>query len=132
MEDRLPILYQKIADLTSPSCHNGTAECSQFSGNKHRCCQAKYCELARRFAKEKYNVDLQDTGNPDLPFMSETGCTTSPYLRPICAMHVCTVSWAPKSHVENDPAKLAEYTGLRKQIDEEAKRQGKEAVNDVD
>jgi hypothetical protein len=47
-------------------------------------------------------------------------------------MHVCTVSWAPKSHVENDPAKLAEYFGLRKQIEKEARRQRKEAVNDVD
>jgi hypothetical protein len=64
--------------------------------------------------------------------MGENGCTVPPHLRPICAMHVCTVSWAPKSHVENDPAKLAEYFGLRKQIEKEARRQRKEAVNDVD
>lgn len=122
----LPILYQKIADLTSSSCQNGTDECAQFAGNKYRCCEKQYCEEARRFAKEKYGIDLQETGNPDLPFMGEHGCSVEPYLRPICAMHVCTVSWAAKSHVEHDDRKFAEYRELRKQIEEESRRQGKE------
>jgi hypothetical protein len=132
MSDVLPILYQKIADLTTPSCCNGTAECAKFAGNKYRCCERKYCDLAARFAKEKYGIELQATGNPDLPFMGETGCVVPPHLRPICAMHVCSVSWAPKSHVEGSSEKLREYMELRKQIDEEARRQDKEAVNDVD
>lgn len=132
MPDLLPILYQKIADFTSSSCQNGTGECAKFAGKKYHCCEQKYCELARRFAKEKYNIDLQDTGNPDLPFMGENGCTVEPYLRPICAMHVCTVSWAAKSHVDGSQEKFQDYMRLRQQIDEEARRQGKEAVNDVD
>jgi len=29
----------------------------------------------RQYAKEKYGIDLQETSNPDLPFMGEHGCT---------------------------------------------------------
>jgi hypothetical protein len=131
-EDLLPILYQRVADMTSAICASGRDECSRFCGRQYRCCEHKYCDLAARFAREKYGIELQPTGNPELPFMGEDGCTIPPYLRPICAIHVCTVSWAAKSHVENDPEKFRQYMSLRKQIGEEAQRQGKEAVNDVD
>jgi len=125
MADQLPILYQKIADLTTPSCCNGTAECAQFAARKYRCCERQYCEMARKFAKEKYGIDLQDTGNPDLPFMGENGCSVAPHLRPVCAIHVCSIAWSPVSHIENDEEKTKEHMALRDEIFAEARRQGK-------
>jgi hypothetical protein len=121
MPDLLPILYQKIADLTAPSCQNGTAECAKFCDRKYRCCEGQYCEQTRRFAKEKYNIDLQDTGHPDLPFMGENGCTVAPHLRPVCAIHVCSYVWMEKEQTAPEG-----YVELREEIIAEAKRQGKE------
>lgn len=126
MSDLLPILYQKIASMTASLCESGADECAQFSSRKYRCCERKYCEEARRFALEKYGIELQDTGNPELPFMGEQGCTVAPHLRPICAMHVCTWSWAGKSHIQHDKQKGWEYMALREQILEEARREDKE------
>lgn len=116
MSDLLPILYQQIADLTAPSCQNGTAECAQHKDKKYRCCERQYCELARKFAKEKYGIDLQETGNPDLPFMGENGCTVAPHLRPICALHCCTMTDAAKSHINHDPAQTKLYLDLAAEI----------------
>jgi|SRR5882724_12834375 len=126
MPDLLPILYQRIANLTSPSCQNGTAECAKFVGSKYRCCERKYCELARRFAKEKYNIDLRDTGNPDLPFMGENGCIVAPHLRPICTLHLCSISWADKSHVNQNEEQTKAYFKMREEIIAEARQRGKE------
>jgi hypothetical protein len=120
MADTLPILYQQIAELTAPSCHNGTAECAQFCERKYRCCERQHCDAAARFAREKYGIELNETGNAELPFMSETGCVVPPHLRPICSLHVCTVSWADVAHAPEG------YQELRDQILAEAKAQGKE------
>jgi hypothetical protein len=121
MADLLPILYQKIADLTAPSCQNGTAECGKFCDRKYRCCERQYCDATRRFAKENYNIDLQETGNAELPFMGENGCTVAPHLRPICALHVCSYSWA-----EKEMTAPKGYEELRDQIIAEARAQGKD------
>jgi hypothetical protein len=58
--------------------------------------------------------------------MGESGCIVAPHLRPICALHVCMWSWAPKSHVNHSTTESAAYKALYDQILEEAKRQGKE------
>lgn len=121
MADPLPILYQKIADLTAPSCQNGTAECAKFCDRKYRCCERQYCEQTRKFAKEKYNIDLQETGNAELPFMGENGCTVAPHLRPICAIHLCSFAW-PDNGVQTVPEGFVE---LWHEVIAEAKRQGK-------
>lgn len=121
MPDLLPILYQRIADLTSPSCRNGTAECAKFVGNKYRCCEAQYCELTREFAKDKYGIDLQETGNPDLPFMGENGCTVPPHLRPVCAIHLCSWAWCETTRTAPEG-----YGELLEKILSEARAQGKE------
>lgn len=126
MPDDLPILYQKIAGITGSLCASGKDECAKFSDRKYRCCDHKYCEEAVRFAREKYGVELQRTNNPDLPFMGDNGCTVAPHLRPICAMHVCTWSWAPKSHIEHDEQKSREYMELYYRIKDEEQKQGKE------
>jgi hypothetical protein len=124
-EDQLPILYQKMADITSPLCASGQGECGQFCSRKSRCCERRYCLATAAFAKEKYGIDLVPTSNPDLPFMGERGCVVAPHLRPVCTLHVCTVSWADKSHIEHDEQKTADYYALRAEILAEAKRQNK-------
>lgn len=120
MGDLLPILYQRIAGMTAFSCRGGGAECAKFAGSKYRCCERQYCEMARKFAKEKYGIDLQDTGNPDLPFMGEAGCAVAPHLRPVCSLHVCTWSYAAVSTAPEG------YGGLRAEILAEAAKQSKE------
>lgn len=120
MGDQLPILYQRIAAMTAPSCQGGAGECAKFAGNKYRCCERQYCEMARKFAKEKYSIDLQETGSPDLPFMGEAGCVVPPHLRPVCSLHVCTWSYAPVSTAPEG------YEKLRFETLAEARRQGKE------
>lgn len=124
--DPLPVLYEEIARLTGPLCGK-TAECAAFRDRPTRCCERKYCDATARFALERYGITLEPTGHPDLLFMAEGGCVVPPYLRPICAVHVCSISWADHSHIENDPAKTRAYIELRRKITEEAARQGREA-----
>lgn len=126
MSESLPILYQRMADLTAPLCGSGSCEFSQRASNQYRCCEKQYCEIARKFAHDKYGEELIPTGNIDLPFMGPEGCVVSPYLRPICTLHVCSVSWSEKSHIENDAQKMNTYLELRQAILDEAKTQGKE------
>jgi hypothetical protein len=118
--DSLPILYQRIAGMTASACRNSTGECGKFTDSQYRCCERQYCEMARKFAKEKYGVDLRETDNPDLPFMGETGCVVPPHLRPVCSLHVCTWSYAPKSSAPEG------YERLRSEILAEATRQCRE------
>ncbi len=125
MADLLPILYQQMAEMTAPLCGSGSLECAQFCQKKYRCCEKQYCEATAKFAREKYGVELQPTGNPDLPFMGEHGCTVAPHLRPICTLHVCSISWAAKSSIENDEQKTKAYFDLRDRILAEARREGK-------
>jgi hypothetical protein len=115
-------LYQEMADMTSPVCEN---ECTIYRDKKYRCCELKYCKLAAKFAKEKYNIELQPTGNPDLLFMSENGCTVPPHLRPICTLHVCPISYAGVSCIGSSKLRTDEYFALRKKIEVEAKIQNK-------
>jgi hypothetical protein len=125
MSDLLPVLYQKMAGLTNGYCANGQHECAQFKDLRFRCCGKKHCETAARFSKDKYGVDLPRTDNPELPFMGPNGCTVAPHFRPLCSVHVCSVSWAAHSHIGQDPEKLKEYFLLRAEIAAEAQRQDK-------
>ncbi len=120
--DVLPILYQKMADITSPVCEN---ECSGYRDKQYRCCEIKYCLLAAKFTKEKYSIELKPTGNTELLFMGEKGCTVPPYLRPVCALHACPISYAGISCIGNSEFKTKEYFTLRKEIETEAKFQNK-------
>ena len=108
--------WEKMAALTSRICERGEDECSKFKDRPFRCCDRKYCEMAQEFAKAK-GIDLQATGNPELPYMSDSGCIVPPHLRPICTIHVCTVSWAAKSHIEHSEEKTREYFRLRNELD---------------
>ena len=123
----LTALYKEMSEFTGPVCASGQLECQQFAGRPHRCCEARYCEQTATFAREKYGVDLPRTDHP-IPFMGPNGCTVPPHLRPLCTLHLCSISWADRSTVLNDAVKTAEYFRLRAKIIEEARTQGKEPL----
>jgi len=112
-----------MSAITGPVC---ATQCFQYRDKPFRCCERKYCEVARQFAKEKYNVELQETGNPELPFMGENGCTVPSHLRPICTLHACPVSYAPSSDIGGCKTRTKEYFDLRREILAEAKASDKE------
>jgi hypothetical protein len=60
--------------------------------------------------------------------MGENGCTVAPHLRPVCTLHLCSISYAAKSEIPGDEDKTKEYFQLRNEILEEAKNQGKELL----
>lgn len=107
----MPTDWEKMAAFTAPICAAGKDECLY----PHRCCEKKFCEMAREYARSQ-GIELQE-GNGRLPFLGENGCTVPPHLRPVCTIHVCTVSWAGKSHIEHDPEKTKEYFALRARLE---------------
>lgn len=92
----LVVLYQRMSELTKPICLSGEGECARFT-TKNRCCARQHCDVAAKFAKDKYGIELQATGHPTIPFMGDHGCTVAPHLRPHCTMQLCSVSWADRS-----------------------------------
>ena len=84
--------------------------------------------MARTFARERYGIELSETDHPELPFMGPEGCTVAPYLRPICTIHACPISYAPVSNLGGCPTRTKEYFDLRKEIFDEAKASGKEII----
>ena len=109
-------LYRDMYELTREHCG--------CRPGVYRCCEARYCQVARSFAKEKYDVDLQDTGHA-IPFMGSYGCVVDPHLRPICTLHACCIAWADHAGFPGDPERTVKYFELRKLILAEAKRQDK-------
>lgn len=105
----LKVLMQEMADITLPECKNS---CNVPLS----CCDPLYCEITKTFAKDFYNIDLVETGHPKLPYMSETGCTIEPHLRPICTMHTCAVG--SLGYKPNDVVWTTNYFQLRDRIDE--------------
>lgn len=116
MSPELIKFYGAIAVLTGPLCAAGKDECAKYSGNPHRCCEKKYCEIAAENGRAQ-GVELVPVGEA-IPFLGPHGCIVPPHLRPICAVHVCTISYADKSHIEHDPEKTKRYFELRRQIGE--------------
>jgi len=116
--DPLQARYREMAAFTKPVCDAG---CEQFRGNPYRCCDRKYCDLARTFAREKYGVTLADTGHPLLPFMGKAGCVVEPHLRPICVLHACPISYGRGLDVDA----MKRYRSLRDSILTEAAAQDK-------
>ncbi len=114
MNQDLVQLYEKIASITAPICASGKDECGKYQDNPSRCCERKYCEIAAENAMFE-GVELKPVSE-DIPFLSSAGCIVPPYLRPICSVHVCSISYAARSHIENDPDKTKRYFDLRKRI----------------
>lgn len=85
IRETLKQLYKEMSILTLP-------ECRSVCRVPFSCCSSEYCEMAKSYAKERWNVELKPTGNTKLPFMSPTGCIVEPHLRPICTMHTCAIN----------------------------------------
>ena len=108
MNQKLVVLYEKMSQLTAPVCAN---ECRVPKS----CCDRMYCEIADEYAKEQ-GVTLTRGDHPTLPFMSASGCTVPPHLRPICTVHVCCIN--SLGFKPNDPKWTKKYFKLREKIEE--------------
>lgn len=89
LNDRLMKLYEEMSQHTKHRC-GSKAKCRVSTQN--RCCDEFYCRVAKEWAKEKWNVDLEPTGHPELPFMGKDGCVVPPHMRPICTVHDCQIN----------------------------------------
>lgn len=45
--------------------------------------------MAIQIASEEWGIELAETGHDRLPLMGPDGCVAPPYVRPLCAAHVC-------------------------------------------
>jgi len=106
---KLVVLYQQMADLTTPECA-GTCRVP------HSCCDPMYCDLTIEYAKDHWDVELQPTGHPRLPLMGPNGCTAAPHLRPLCTVHTCQINGL--GFKPGDPAWTKRYFDLREQLEE--------------
>jgi hypothetical protein len=72
--------------------------------------------MAEQIAELK-NIDVTQykTDHPTLPFMSDSGCTLPPYLRPLCTLHTCEVNAFGCKRA--DTKWTEKYFDLREQIE---------------
>ncbi len=108
-------LFERMANLTAPLCASGKDECEKFSGNPHRCCKRKFCKMAEVNIKRS-GIEIKPF-KKRIMFLGPIGCIVPAYLRPVCALHVCSISWAAESHIEHDPGKTKQYFDLRRLIE---------------
>lgn len=101
-------LFEQMAKHTISECANCRIPYS--------CCEEMHCQATIDYARDRFGIELQTTGNPRAPLLGSTGCTVEPYLRPICTVHTCEI--ASYGCKQNDPAWTARYFELRNQIDE--------------
>lgn len=115
--DPLPALYAEAARLTRPLCLAGEG-CGPLSGREFHCCEQRYCDQAAEFAAREYGITLPAAGEvPGIPFMSRaSGCTVPPHLRPVCTLHVCSVTWAGTATLPGGAGALAGFLALRRRI----------------
>ncbi len=111
----LESLYQEMYELTNNDCGCDYSK-------PYRCCEAQYCNIAKKFAKDKYSIELLPINN-EMPFMGALGCIVEPHLRPLCTMHACCITY--KEGKFPDSNKTKEYFYLRDLILKTAKEQGK-------
>ena len=102
---KLKTLYEQMVNLTKPKC----GKCNV----PHGCCSREHYEEVKSYAKKEYDILLEPTIHPTLPFMGTNGCIVEPYLRPICSVHVCE-KW-----YMTDLEFREKYFDLREQICEE-------------
>lgn len=114
MSALLHILYQQVSDITNPLCMSGDG-CGPLAEKPYHCCEKQYCDMAARYAKKYYDINLQPTGH-EITFMGEQGCTVPLHLRPVCTLHVCSITWAGTSTIQNDSEKTRKFLELRKEI----------------
>jgi hypothetical protein len=77
-------LYQKITEISKPIC----ATCIP----PYHCCHPVGCGQAMVWARSVYGVQLEYTSDnaiSTLPYLTKTGCTVAPHLRPLCSLWLC-------------------------------------------
>lgn len=116
MADSLPELYRQMADRTKPKCDAcPRAQNKAAMGLMNRCCDAMYCQMAIKVAKEDWGVELETTDHETLPLMGPEGCTAEPHFRPLCTLHTCAIeSWGCEPQ---DEQWTRDYFELRDKID---------------
>ena len=98
----LQTAYQEIANFTRPQCMGG---CPDPGG----CCQPRYCEAATLRAAQ-CGEELPPPSGGRLPYLGPAGCNVDPWLRPLCAVHVC------EARLIADPVFAKEYLALREKV----------------
>lgn len=94
--------YQEMADFTRPRC----GACPV----PNHCCAENYCESTREYARDEWSVTLIPIEGAKLPYLGPKGCIVSPYLRPICTVHVCD------GHLMKDATFAEKYEELREEL----------------
>lgn len=107
-------LYELLSQLTHKECKT---RCNML-----QCCDAAYCEEARKYALKVYGVELEDTGHETLPFMGETGCVVAPHLRPKCTEFLCEIR--DRGAILRDQKLTDRYFELRRGILKQRIRDG--------
>lgn len=102
-------LYAEIAGFTRPKCGKCRAS--------YQCCSPEYCDLAVTMAFRDYGIDLTLKKPPQngqrAPYLDAEGvCQVEPWLRPLCAVHVC------ESHLWTDLKFHNAYMALRDRIND--------------
>ena len=82
---KLNKLYEQIAKHTF-------SDCKKICPNLGNCCEKIYCDIAKQWAQKRYDIKLQPTSNQNIPFLGPNGCVVSPFLRPLCALHHCSIN----------------------------------------
>jgi len=100
-------LFEQMHQHTLPEC----AKCI----TPYSCCQKQYCDLALKYTKDVYKIDLTDQiVNDKVPFLSPTGCVLPPHYKPICSIHTCEISSFGQKR--GDPEWTEKYYELRTRI----------------
>jgi hypothetical protein len=115
MSEQLVQLYQNMADMTAPECAGvGPGSCRV----PHSCCDEMACTITKQYAAEKGVTTL-----PEYPpnhkgafYLSETGCTVSPHLRPHCTLHTCSINGM--GFKPGDAKWTEDYFELREEIEQ--------------
>jgi hypothetical protein len=77
--------YQEIADFTRKLCEKHCITVDEHIGS---CCDKMYCEIALERAAQ-YGIKLEHVSANPCFLLNEHGCTVDPWLRSMCAVHVC-------------------------------------------
>jgi hypothetical protein len=103
-----------MADLTAPECAGiGEGSCRV----PHTCCDELACSITKAFAASQ-GVTLPEYPPRDHRgafYLSESGCTVAPHLRPLCTLHTCKINGL--GFKPGDPKWTAKYFRLRAQIE---------------
>lgn len=101
MTQELVEAYEILGELTRPLCD----ACPNATGT--RCCYPEACAIAKMMALG-WGEDL---GEPNPTYLTPTGCSVAPHLRPHCTGYLC-----PEALAQASPEVQEEYRAIRAYI----------------